>query len=207
MPAGSGGGLSQGLTARRPSVEGRRKATNHVPEDSVRIGSGCLEQGRTRRCNERLAAGLDDHHERGCNVRAIRGNHGQGIGLETLGDDHDGVVRQIAQSEVEVPGVNRRHWLVGNPRTRWPGWGSGLALVLVVFAIGQHRLVVSAGDRRDRSGSSGVAQDRDVADSRLRQCQQEGVAGRVIADLADQLNLRPGGGRSAGDLDRPAGGC
>jgi hypothetical protein len=43
-----------------------------------------------------------------------------------------------------------------------------------------------------------------MADPKVGQRQQEGVAGRVITNLANQLDLRPSGGRSMRDLDRPA---
>jgi hypothetical protein len=46
---------------------------------------------------------------------------------------------------------------------------------------------------------AGVAEDRDVADAFAAQGQDQRVAGRVVADLADELNDRTRNDGSPGD--------
>ena len=41
-----------------------------------------------------------------------------------------------------------------------------------------------------------------MADARIGEGQQEGVTGRIVADLADELDARAGVDRAPGDVDR-----
>ena len=65
---------------------------------------------------------------------------------------------------------------------------------------------ITNGGHRDRRCATGVPEERDVPDAASGEGEEHGIAGRVIADPADHLDLRASGGGSRRDPGSEPGG-
>ncbi len=110
------------------------------------------------------------------------------------------MIGQVAQGQLEIAGVDGRHGA-----GRLPGWARlDRALERVVVDAASVIEVVGRG-AGDGRGPGRVAQDRDVADAGIGQGEQQGIAGRIVADLAHELDAEPPSDRPPGNVGRPAG--
>ena len=125
------------------------------------------------------------HREQGAVVpTGCIGGHSQGRLAELVRHDHHAELGQVAESQLDVPGIEP--WAVGAVAARLSGLGRG-----EFVRFGQPLVDGLRGVDLNGRPVRRVAQQRDVANVALGKCEDECLAIRVVADLADELNGGP----------------
>ncbi len=133
--------------------------------------------------------GQDDDERRA--APAARGqDHVEGRGRQRLGDNEHAIVGQVPQREFDVGRLERRP-------------GRGLRELRLSFNrwlfewIRVRRIWIGRFGRR----ATRVPEDRDVPDASPGEIEQHHLARRVVTELADELDVRPGRCRRCPDTD------
>ena len=105
------------------------------------------------------------------------------LGICGLGQHHDGEIGEITQAELDIGRLERR---AGRDRRQ-------IRAAQVLVILGTVLSIASGATVSSGVARAGIAQQRDVADAAAGQIENDGVGGRVVAGLPDQLD---GSGRA-----------